>query len=418
MSSFPFGVDVGAFLAGEEVRQRWERVIEGEGARWMGAYSAPRAGSRARVAQTQTLEFEGSTACTCGGSAAADSHPCTCSRKTRFACGRSGRSPFTGSRQATSADAPLGGSEEPVIRHQLAADAQALALLERFERAGRRWRGPPGTNASRGMGWPGLPNRFGPFPLEGDGADSDLMNQPEGTAGCDFPGDPNRPQRRNETDVLCSDQAQSDSVNVLSSCTSKQAELIRAAWCMLRDSSDLVEWVTDIVYGEDVWGFEYGDLIVGYLNAAWPFRVDVGCDDSNTGHASVPAPGLVVFHFGEDTGPAAALERFDCSRDEACMVVAMAATLYHELLHVGGVAPLDSQESGYGSLPFCEQTVDIAHGAMLWALLTRYSVAMASGCCQWHFSSADGPPSAVPDPALWLTEGAVAEWSSLGCGAC
>ncbi len=38
MSTFPFGVDVGAFLAGEEVRQHREREIENEGARWMGVH--------------------------------------------------------------------------------------------------------------------------------------------------------------------------------------------------------------------------------------------------------------------------------------------------------------------------------------------------------------------------------------------
>lgn len=166
-------------------------------------------------------------------------------------------------------------------------------------------------------------------------------------------------------------------------CDSQLESLIRAAWSMLQDNIDLVNWARCYVFGRKSSGQVkmscLRDTILGSDEKIVKIYLQSGESLIDPGAAAEGWWGWKIVIFGEDSFWKRRLSYWCCSvsdKTKTCMAISVAALIFHELVHYCG----RSKDSGK-NVDNCEWSY-LAQSVIHWALLNRYPAAGSGNCCR------------------------------------
>lgn len=179
--------------------------------------------------------------------------------------------------------------------------------------------------------------------------------------------------------------------------------VLETAWSMLQDNADLVGPVCEFVFGLD------GSCIVKELGLGmWGTLVyctDASSDGWGFINKSNPCPGIAYASTGRGVGfcstrglveEYARVFRDGTDDERLCVLVDVAATLFHEFTHVC----LLNSSDGDADEP-C-RTSYLAENTLKWLLLRRYPGALNPTCCGSKYASP--VDSGLPDPGLFMSD--------------
>jgi hypothetical protein len=186
------------------------------------------------------------------------------------------------------------------------------------------------------------------------------------------------------------DGASSDGAFFLSETwTACEARVVEAAWAVLLNNPDLVAWALCLAGAADV-----VPCIVAKLNGFVQPPMSLDKVDVS------PCPGKMVSHIGENRISMCDSDEFQLvplaahlycagtSADVECGVVAVAASLLHELVHIC---------SGMGKhLPHDCPIEYLAGSNFVWAAMRRFPAASTSTCCREYAVVGINDPRYLP----------------------
>lgn len=219
--------------------------------------------------------------------------------------------------------------------------------------------------------------------------------------------DPPLVQDRDPSDyeAPCRNETHGENVNIKDSCVEWQG-LLQAAWCMLRENTDLVRWICCMLRGD-----ETCDAILSLLSRDSPFLVDIKCQDTDAGFCSdakaysscnfAYTGGYIAICTAQESQAArVALWRCGTAAERLCAAINVAGTLFHERHHV---ACIGHPWFIFGD-PDCDR-IYLGQSTLTWALLQRYPTAMlCKSCDEAYGSSTSSHASGVRDSLFMSTE--------------
>lgn len=192
----------------------------------------------------------------------------------------------------------------------------------------------------------------------------------------------------------CSDGAGTAIFREDGSCDETMRQIYWKAWCMLADNTDLLEWVTCLIYG-----WPYQDELVAKLIGIdmelgvpvwYGASVEIRCTTDGDkclgdgANAVAHTWGSSITFCTGNTSPRAwrrIWENADArARDRLCVIIDCAGLLAHELCHLA--LPHQSHDSASGCRH--RRPYRLAN-TLKWALVQRYPAALESPCAsQWE----------------------------------
>lgn len=166
-------------------------------------------------------------------------------------------------------------------------------------------------------------------------------------------------------------------------CDEDLAEIVQLAWAMLHTNRDLLDWASCVVFGADD-----AEIIGNFVDALWPFRIDVVSEDKLINDANgddlCQTVGAVMLGIPVDrievcrVAPIVKewIDVWKCGNEpeRTCVLFDVATILAHELAHVALLAGPDL---------FDEDCLDsyVFENTFRWALFQRYPGAAGAACC-------------------------------------
>ena len=186
----------------------------------------------------------------------------------------------------------------------------------------------------------------------------------------------------------------------------EESQLLQTSWALMIRNFDLAEWAFCQFRGakgsELFWKGGWirpgvGPLIMGTTANKVMIKVlgwsDESCskDSSFAGVWDIVSGGKIkICRVASDTLWCRLINAWKSndSQDKTCAVLRTAASLFHELLHFSG---MENNKVQHAQAP-CDD-VYVVQSIYLWALLRRYSAAVAqSACCSLYFVEGVQPP--------------------------
>lgn len=182
-------------------------------------------------------------------------------------------------------------------------------------------------------------------------------------------------------------------------CSESFTDVLNAAWILLNENTDLIEWVVCSVFGKS------GGCISAIASWSSFLPPNVECSSREFGFWP-PCPEFVALtiwpHITFCSTKAVNevyANAFQCGTDadRLCVAIDMAATLFHEFTHFCGLNTGDLAGKA------C-QTSYLAENSFKWALLNRYPAALDSGCCGDNYGNPLDPDLFMQDNATTMIQ--------------
>ncbi len=172
---------------------------------------------------------------------------------------------------------------------------------------------------------------------------------------------------------------------LFSSCSDELSDVLNAAFCILRESLDIVRWVACLVFGAD------GECLVRACTQETVYNLYCSEERNPWGPCnSVAWTSYVTSTIAVcTTHPAiqkyAAVFRCGSATERLCVAVDLAATLFHEFTHL---CLLNTDDPA--GVDCDKRSSYRAENTFRWALLQRYKRAMEAPCCQALYGDGAG----------------------------
>jgi len=182
-------------------------------------------------------------------------------------------------------------------------------------------------------------------------------------------------------------------------CSDSFTDVLNAAWILLNENTDLIEWVVCSVFGKS------GACISAIASWSSFLPPNVECSSREFGFWP-PCPKFVALTIWPhitfcSTRPLNGVysNAFECGTDadRLCVAIDMAATLFHEFTHFCGLNPGDP-----AGVP-CRPSY-LAENTFKWALLNRYPAALDSECCGGSYGNPLDPDLFLKDDATTMIQ--------------